>query len=159
MASTLWWTAHVVALRRYAIYRGCRPCEADDVVQETLCRAFEQQRSVGETPCDQWLRVVASRVIVDHYRITAKDTKVIARLHVLPIPDHSEEVEDKLVASCAISILHSLPPMQRAVLTDISRGLSTADIARERQLTIRSVEGHLRRARAKVREHLREEPG
>lgn len=84
--------------------------------------------------------------------------RLAARMHASIVPDHSEEVLEKLLAALAYSILESLSPMQRAVLTDVSRGLSVTDIAKNRQLTIRSVEGHLRRARAKVRRHLREEP-
>ncbi len=155
METTSSWTDHVVVtLRRYAIHRGCRPCEADDVVQETLCRAFEKLATDGGEPSDKWLRVVASRVMIDRHRKTERDAKLAARLHVAPVPDHSDQIEDQLLAIFAISVLSSLPLTQREVLTDISRGLSVADIARDRRLTIRSVEGHLRRARAQVRKHL-----
>lgn len=149
-----WDDRAVATLRCYAISRGCSPCDADDVVQETLCRALEQTMSDGGRPPDKWLRVVASRLIVDHHRKRSRDAKLAARLHADPVPDHSEQVEEELLATFASSVFSSLPPPQRAVITDVSRGLKVADIAKDRRLTIRSVEGHLRRARASIRRRL-----
>jgi len=141
----------MVTLKRLVIHQGCRPAEADDIVQETLCRALEQASKGESTPSDGWLRVVASRLIIDRYRRSSRDAQLCARLGVELVPDHSVEVVEKLLAIFADSVLAALPLMQRDVLNDISRGLTVADIASQRQLTVRSVEGHLRRARAEAR--------
>jgi RNA polymerase sigma-70 factor, ECF subfamily len=125
--------AHAPVLLAYALRltEGDRP-RAEDIVQETLLRAWRNIDRVGrdDRPIRPWLFTVAQHIAVDAHRARrARPTEVgDAALAVLPGLDQVEATLDRIVVTDA---LHALSPEHRAVIVETYyRGRSVADAAR-----------------------------
>ena len=124
---------------------------AEDFVQEAFCRAL------GRTDLDRdriggWLRTVVANVATDTWRRDSRS--VVARSSFDPsgyVPDHAEDVIDLEMARSAAVAAAGLPDIQRQVLFAVAEGESVRQIAARLGLSVRAVEGHLRRARQTVR--------
>ena len=159
--STLWSDDDLATLRtslvRKAARHGLRQ-DAEDTAQETLCRALARRSELEKERVGGWLTVVAKNVAADHRRAQARLNHLRSRLlhRHAPHDDHTDDVLDEMLARQAVVAVESLPRMQREVLTSVASGNTIAEIANDKQLSTRSVEGHLRRARQSIRRWLSE---
>lgn len=145
-------------LRRYAVSRGSRPEDADDVVQEAIYRALMHFDGSTAAPLEAWLRLVVARLVVDQQRLRLRQERVMSRLgcgsgETAPM-DPFEEIAERALAAGARALVERLSPVQKDVLLAVAGGESVAEIAQRTGRTLRSVEGHLRRARKILRAHL-----
>ena len=135
-----------------AVNRRLRdPQEAEDVVQETFCRAIVKAAELDVERIGGWLRVVALRIAVDNLRRRHREVAALEDEH----PHHDEALDtviDKEFARTVSSYLEDLPEPQRAVLNGVAAGRTVDEIAVERGCTKRSIEGHLRRGRSRLRQ-------
>jgi RNA polymerase sigma-70 factor (ECF subfamily) len=62
--------AHATALWRYVVHLTGNPSGADDIVQETLLRAWRTPRILSQEPesTRSWLFTVARNLVIDEYR-------------------------------------------------------------------------------------------
>jgi RNA polymerase sigma-70 factor (ECF subfamily) len=123
---------HAGALLAYAVRltNGDRG-RAEDVVQETLLRAWRHREALDEDrgPLRPWLFTVAHHVAIDAFRArAARPTEVgDAVLATVPAADDIDARLDRLVISDA---MHSLSPEHRAVIVETYyRGRSVAEAA------------------------------
>ncbi|HYI46260.1 MAG TPA: sigma-70 family RNA polymerase sigma factor [Actinomycetota bacterium] len=126
------------------------PQEAEDVVQETFCRAIMKAAELDIERIGGWLRVVALRLAIDNLRRRHREVAVADHDH----PQHDpalDTVVDNEFARTVSSFLEDLPEPQRAVLNGVAAGRTLDEIAIERGSTKRSIEGHLRRGRSRLR--------
>lgn len=124
--------AHAGALLAYAIRltNGDRG-RAEDVVQETLVRAWRHRDALDEDrgPIRPWLFTVAHHVAIDAYRArAARPTEVgDAVLAAVPSADDIDASLDRLLIADAMS---ALSPEHRAVIIETYyRGRSVAEAA------------------------------
>lgn len=124
--------AHAAALLGYAIRltNGDRG-RAEDIVQETLLRAWRNRDSLDESrgPLRPWLFTVARRIAIDAYRArSARPAEVDdSILAVVPGSDEIDSALDRLVIADALSALSA---EHRAVLVETYyRGRSVAEAA------------------------------
>lgn len=124
--------AHAGALLAYAIRltNGDRG-RAEDVVQETLVRAWRHRDALDEQrgPIRPWLFTVAHHVAIDAYRArAARPTEVgDAVLAAVPSADDIDASLDRLLIADAMS---ALSPEHRAVILETYyRGRSVAEAA------------------------------
>src|SRR5580698_8439701 len=124
--------AHAGALLAYAIRltNGDRG-RAEDVVQETLVRAWKHRDALDEErgPIRPWLFTVAHHVAIDAYRArAARPTEVgDAVLAAVPSADDIDASLDRLLIADAMS---ALSPEHRAVIVETYyRGRSVAEAA------------------------------
>lgn len=124
---------------------------AEDFVQEAFCRALGRP-DLDRERVGGWLRTVVTNVATDTWR---RDSRSIeARGSFEPsgcVPDHAEDVIDLEMARSAAAAAAELPQIQRQVLFAVAEGESVREIATRLGLSVRAVEGHLRRARQTVR--------
>jgi RNA polymerase sigma-70 factor, ECF subfamily len=124
--------AHAGALLAYAVRltNGDRG-RAEDVVQETLLRAWRHREALHEDrgPIRPWLFTVAHHVAIDAYRArAARPTEVgDAVLAAVPTADDIDASLDRLLITDAMSVLS---PEHRAVIVETYyRGRSVAEAA------------------------------
>ena len=130
---------------------------AEDVVQETWLRAVDAWRRQGlpDSPM-AWLTTVAHNLLVSHYRrrqpVPLDEQTIDAALAAVnggPAGDADD------IGALVQWGLTRLPRRQAAVLEMFHfEQQPVAAIARRLRLSDRAVEGRLRRARMKLRQHL-----
>jgi RNA polymerase sigma-70 factor (ECF subfamily) len=66
--------AHATALWRYVVHLTSNPSGADDIVQETLMRAWRTPKILQQAPesARSWMFTVARNLVIDEYRSARK---------------------------------------------------------------------------------------
>lgn len=97
---------HVRAVLAYATMLTGDRAAAQDVVQETLVRAWRHRASlaVRKGSLRGWLLTVARNVVIDDVRRTRT---VPSGPHEVPVPDHAEAVTDRVALTRALQRLRS----------------------------------------------------
>lgn len=121
---------HAGPLLRYAMHltSGDRQ-RAEDIVQETLLRAWQHPDAIAERPPRPWLFAVARNLAVDAYRARKARPREVgeAALELVPAPDEAERALESWAVADA---LKSLRPEHRGVLLETYyRGRSVAEAA------------------------------
>lgn len=121
---------HAGPLLRYAMHlmSGDRQ-RAEDIVQETLLRAWQHPEAIAERPARPWLFAVARNLAIDAYRAKRARPHEVgeAALDVIPVADDA----DRALESWAVAdALGALRPEHRGVLLETYyRGKSVAEAA------------------------------
>lgn len=109
---------HAAPLLRYVLRLtdGDR-LRAEDIVQETLLRAWMHPEAISERPARPWLFTVARNLAVDAHRARrARPPEVAERvLEVLPVPDEADRVLESWAVADALAALR---PEHRQVLVE-----------------------------------------
>ena len=133
---------HAEALLAYVqrLLRGDRQL-AEDIVQETLLRAWKNTDRVPARSRRPWLFVTARHLVIDAYRARqARPPEVTAEL--LDMTAQADDLDARLDAIVVADALRTLSPEHRAVLFDsYYRGQTASQIAATRGIpagTVRS---------------------
>jgi len=121
---------HAGALWSYALRLTGDRGRAQDVVQETLVRAWRNPE-ILDPECDSqrsWLYTVARNIVIDEWRTTRRHPEIVTdRLPEQPIGDASEQVVNRHLVAAALG---RLTQEHRAVLRECYfRGSSVAQAA------------------------------
>ncbi|MGH3375889.1 MAG: sigma-70 family RNA polymerase sigma factor, partial [Actinoallomurus sp.] len=107
--------------------------KAEDIVQETLIRAWRNPGALTRGPmeCRPWLLTVARRIAIDHFRMVAARAKEVSD-EAPGDRTPSYDPFDSVVEACDIEIvLAQLPAHHREVLVELHlNGRSVAETAR-----------------------------
>src|SRR6266513_84880 len=121
---------HGGALLRYALHlTGGDRQRAEDLVQETIVRAWRHPEALADRPARPWLFAVARNLAVDAYRARKARPREVgeAALELVPAPDEAERALESWAVADA---LKSLRPEHRGVLLETYyRGRSVAEAA------------------------------
>lgn len=138
-------------LERFARRRGATAEQSEDLVQEAMLRAVQAGIEPGELR--PWLHVVVRHLLIDLKRTEARRQRALRRIIVdRPEADHADEIIDLETARALRMALETLPPTQAGVLRALSEGETLRSFAARMGMSVRAAEGHLRRARSKLRE-------
>jgi RNA polymerase sigma-70 factor (ECF subfamily) len=110
------YSEHAGPLLRYALHltSGDRQ-RAEDIVQETLLKAWLHPDAISDRPARPWLFAVARNLAVDAYRARRARPHEVGEgaLELIPVPDEA----DRALESWAVAdALRSLRPEHRGVL-------------------------------------------
>lgn len=135
---------HAAALWRYAVHLTGSPTAADDVVQETLLRAWRSPRILEQDPAStrSWMFTVARNLVIDearsahHRHESTTDT---------PPETPSREAADAIFDSLLIAdALATLSEDHRAVIVEAYfTGLNTAELSRRLDIAEGTVKSRL----------------
>lgn len=139
--------------------------DAEDVVQETFCKLFQDcLRLPSRRNLAAWIRRVAANAAIDHLRRRKAraareqpmDSPAVDNLPPPPSRDPSQILEHEEALQRLESAVHDLAPQQAAclVLSD-HEGLSTREIAENLDIDPVTVRSYLCQARARLREWMR----
>jgi RNA polymerase sigma-70 factor (ECF subfamily) len=121
---------HGGALLRYALHltSGDRQ-RAEDLVQETIVRAWRHPEALAERPVRPWLFAVTRNLAVDSYRARqARPTELgDAALNLLPADDDADRTLESWAVSDALASLR--PDHRRVIIETYYRGCSVAEAA------------------------------
>ncbi len=149
---------HAPALWRYALRLTGNPGRAEDVVQETLLRAWQHPEVVGDTErsARAWLFTVARNIVIDESR-TARARKEVGSLDSAPeqsAPDEVNAALDRLLIGEAMA---QLSAQHRAVVQrSYYQGWTTAQIAADLDIAEGTVKSRLHYAMRALRLTLQE---
>jgi len=121
---------HAGPLLRYAVHlmSGDRQ-RAEDIVQETLLRAWQHPEAIADRPARPWLFAVARNLAIDSYRARRARPHEVgeAALGVMPAPDEAERALESWAVADALTALR--PEHRRVLLETYYRGKSVAEAA------------------------------
>jgi RNA polymerase sigma-70 factor, ECF subfamily len=106
--------------------------EAEDLLQETLLRAWRQLRDHGGNPerLRPWLFTVARRVAMDAARARKARPAEVILLDACVLPERHDDIERTLVALTIRRGLQSLSPDHRRVLIEVFyRGRTVREVS------------------------------
>ncbi|MBB3753419.1 RNA polymerase sigma-70 factor (ECF subfamily) [Mycolicibacterium sp. BK634] len=151
---------HAAALWRYALRLTGDPARAEDVVQETLLRAWQHPEVAGdaERSARAWLFTVARNMIIDERR-SARFRRETDSLDTegAPEPAGPDEVNTALDRLLIGDALAQLSPDHRAVVRrSYYLGWTTAQIAADLQIAEGTVKSRLHYAVRALRLTLQE---
>ena len=121
---------HAGPLLRYALHltSGDRQ-RAEDIVQETLLRAWMHPDAIADRPARPWLFAVARNLAVDAYRARRARPHEVgeAALELVPAPDEADRALESWAVADAVKALR--PDHRRVLLETYYRGKSVAEAA------------------------------
>lgn len=135
---------HAGAIWRYVVALTGRPADADDVVQETLLRAWRTPGILDEDP-DQlsgWLFTVARHLVIDQARSARRRHEQTQDEPAdEAVEDRTEELLDAILLQDALASLHE--HHREVIVRAYFGGRSTAELARELQIAEGTVKSRL----------------
>lgn len=121
---------HAAPLLRYALRMtdGDRQ-RAEDIVQETLLRAWLHPEAIADRPARPWLFAVARNLAVDAHRARKARPHEVGEsaLTLVPVPDEADRVLESWAVADALAALR--PDHRRVLLETYYRGRSVAETA------------------------------
>jgi RNA polymerase sigma-70 factor (ECF subfamily) len=151
---------HAVVLWRYALRLTGDASLAEDVVQETLLRAWQHPEVIGDTErsARAWLFTVARNLIIDDRR-SARHRNVVGSTDVEGAPEQAtpDEVNSALDRLLIADAMAQLSVEHRAVIErSYYRGWTTAQIATDLGIAEGTVKSRLHYAVRALRLTLQE---
>jgi RNA polymerase sigma-70 factor (ECF subfamily) len=146
------WHRHESELRAWLRGRMGNPQDAEDMLQEVFLKALRQDGKFCQVEnARAWLFEVARNAIADRLRL--KKTQVELPEDLAQETDEPAAVDS--LAACLPRALLELSDEDREVITlcDLD-GLTQADYARMKGLSLPGAKSRVRRARKRLREHL-----
>ena len=121
---------HGGALLRYALHlTGGDRQRAEDLVQETIVRAWRHPEALADRPARPWLFAVARNLAVDSYRARQARPPETgqAALELLPSDDDADRTLESWAVADALASLR--PDHRRVIVETYYRGCSVAEAA------------------------------
>jgi RNA polymerase sigma-70 factor (ECF subfamily) len=150
------WQRLDTALRTDLRAWGVHEPDIDDAAQEVLLRLHEQL--LGGQPVHHpvaWVRQVARRVLVDRWRVSAREAELPEEGGVAPEPDEGVSPLATGLAAWVAAEIDALPePYQEALRLVELQGLSRQEAATRLGLSYRGLNSRVQRGRELLAERL-----
>jgi RNA polymerase sigma-70 factor, ECF subfamily len=143
---------------RYALRLTGRPDLAEDVTQETMLRAWQNQRKLRDPHLARiWLLRIATNLWNDNLRRTRYQPRSLECEPPCPRRAAAETRDAAESVRLALAAMDELPPRQRQVIYLITvEELSHAEVAEVLDINLAAVKSNLSAARKEMRRRLKE---
>ena len=142
-------------LRRRARRLGAMPCDAEDMVQETLLRLMQRMANMPVARPTHYAMIILHNIARRRWR-RAQDHIELAEDNATTLPD----ADGRLAVAQLQRAIAALPIDQAQVMSLVMQGeLSPKDIAARLDLPVGTVMSRLARARATLRDTIGLEAG
>jgi RNA polymerase sigma factor (sigma-70 family) len=149
-------------LRRLVMRRIGDLCEAEEITQETLLRAYQHRASfASEDELMAWSTVVAQRLVIDRVRVRGRSVAVAEVPESTRLGrDTAEIVVARHEARAALESLEAIPTRQAAILWAREvEGLHYEEIAERFGISEPAVRSLLHRGRKALRKEFKDRTG
>ena len=147
--------AHAGALHSWARRRVADPAEADEVVQETLVRAWRKHEQFDPSRGSEraWLFAIARNVVIDRHRASERRARLVAvpAMAADDEPDVERAAETSLVRDALLALSE---PHRAVVVATYYDGCSVREAARRLGLPEGTVKSRLHYALRALRAEL-----
>ena len=135
--------------------------DAHDVVQEVFIRLWMTRESLSsDSNPESYLFTLARNYIISTFRKKVSEKEYLKNLRFLVVQNNSDtesQVGYTLLSEKVKALIHSMPEQRRRVyLLSKESGRSNKSIAEELQISVKTVEDHITKARKFLKDHLRE---
>jgi RNA polymerase sigma factor (sigma-70 family) len=154
--------AYEARLRRLVMRRIGDLCEAEEITQETLLRAYQHRASFAtEDELMAWSTVVAQRLVIDRVRVRGRSVAVAEVPETARMGrDTADIVVARHEARAALESLEAIPTRQAAILWAREvEGLHYEEIAERFGITEPAVRSLLHRGRKALRKEFKDRTG
>ena len=129
---TALYDVHAAPIRRYVVRLTGDSSGADDVVQETLLRAWRTPRILAQDPSTTraWMFTVARHIVIDEVRSARRrHEQTVAELPERAADDEMDRLFDALLIEDALAVLDA--GHRAVIVAAYYRGRSVAQVAAE----------------------------
>lgn len=151
---------HVRCLLRTAVRLCRRPEAAEDLVQETMLRAWKAfDQYEPQTNCRAWLFAILMNLWNEEHRKPWARHEAAGQEEFEPDQPAASNSDDRVFVHEVLAGIDQLPEEQRCVLLlSVVEGFALREIAEMQKVPLGTVMSRLGRARAALREHMRPKP-
>lgn len=134
--------------------------DINDILQDVFVKLWLSREKIGKVETfNSYLFTIAKNAIVSYFREKSKDQKFEARVKEILVnaeKEYNDELEYKDLKQNLESIIEQLPEKRKQIFK-LSReeGLSNKEIAERLDISIKTVEDHMRHALQFIRKHLK----
>ncbi|MGV8136314.1 MAG: RNA polymerase sigma factor [Mangrovibacterium sp.] len=135
--------------------------DAHDVVQEVFIRLWMTRENLSsDSKPEAYLFTLARNLVISTFRKRVSEKEYLENLRFLVVKNNSDtesQVDYALLSEKMKELIHSMPEQrQRVYLLSKESGRSNKSIAEELQISVKTVEDHITKARKFLKDHLRE---
>ena len=135
--------------------------DAHDVVQEVFIRLWTTREKLSsDSNLEAYLFTLARNLVISTFRKKISEKEYLENLRFLVVKNNSDtesQVDYALLAEKMKVLIHSMPEQrQRVYLLSKESGRSNKSIAEELQISVKTVEDHVTKARKFLKDHLKE---
>lgn len=135
--------------------------DAHDAVQEVFIRLWTSRENLsGDTNPEAYLFTLARNHVISSFRKKVSEKEYLENLRFLVVKNNSDtesQVDYALLSEKMKILIHSMPEQrQRVYLLSKESGRSNKSIAEELQISVKTVEDHITKARKFLKDNLRE---
>lgn len=150
------WSEYQLAVKAFLHSKVSNPDDVDDLQQEILIKTHQNLSSIkDQSSVKSWLFLLASRTIIDFYRIRARQQRDGALEADELWFEEQQETAEQEMARCVEPFIQALPTQQSELLAAIEiQGISQKELAKVKGVSYSTLKSRVQKGRGELRKLL-----